>query len=207
MRVLARSPALRVTAAVAFSTALDAKAESSNRNEVRAALERDGWHVVWGKNFTEADWARGAKAIAQSVATENPGPFRAWFSGVMDENLAKIQRNVPGLTKRMLKGMIVQSLRAKKIIVYRGLKIHAGFATYDRWQRVVYHEPATVETWWYVGPIKTKGFKTIMVKKERRINLPNWHQLYLRIKLNRRGRRPRAAPPRCGGRQGRTVVA
>ena len=33
-----------------------AAAESSNRNQVRRNLQRNGWDVVWGHNFTEGDW-------------------------------------------------------------------------------------------------------------------------------------------------------
>ncbi|MDM4019332.1 hypothetical protein [Roseiconus lacunae] len=161
-----------------------ASRESSNRNEVRANLSR-GWSVIWGKNFTEADWARGLKAIAESIASENPGPFLAWFSSVIDENFAKIQANLGNVTRRDLERWIVQSLRQKQIIRYGGLRIQAGFATYNRWQRTVHHEPRPKWKWIY-GPFgsKTKIPDGVeMHKVEHKIPLPNWHQFYIRYQL------------------------
>ncbi|AFY54227.1 hypothetical protein Riv7116_1678 [Rivularia sp. PCC 7116] len=32
-----------------------AAAKSSNRNQIRKHLHRNGWNVVWGHNFTEGD--------------------------------------------------------------------------------------------------------------------------------------------------------
>jgi len=154
----------------------------SNRNDVRSNLSR-GWSVIWGKNFTEADWARGLKAIAESIASENPGPFLAWFSSVIDENFAKIQRNLRGVTRRDLQRWIVQSLKSKRIITYSGLKIQAGFATYNRWKRIVYHEPRTRKKkvhflggWTYV-------VESYMHRVEKKVPLPNWHQFYIRYQL------------------------
>lgn len=160
-----------------------AKADESNRNEVRASLSKD-YQVVWGKNFTEGDWAQGASAIAGSVASGNPGPFMTWFSNELEQNLAKLQQNLPGVGADTLRSWIVQSLNSKKIIVYNGFKIQAGFATYQRWNRIVYHEPETYECRWE-GPFGwTTGFCNRMVQKERRINLPNHNQFYVRFQLS-----------------------
>ena len=157
-------------------TATVAAAES-NRNDVRANLEKDDWSVIYGKNITEADWARATAAIVASIATENPGPFLAWFEATMEENFDKIERNLKDVTRADLKRWIVQSLKDKKIITYKGFKIDAGFATYDRWERVVYDEPRTRK-------IPRPPFvETYFVRVERRTNLPNWHQFYIRYKL------------------------
>lgn len=153
-----------------------ASRESSNRNKVRANLS-NGWSVIWGKNFTEADWARGLKAIAESIAMENPGPFLAWFSGVIDENFAKIERNLPGVGRRDLERWIVQSLNSKRIVTYRDFQIQAGFATYNRWERVVYDEPRSRR-------IPRPPFVEFYTERvEKRIPLPNWHQFHIRYKL------------------------
>jgi hypothetical protein len=160
-----------------------ARAEESNRNEVRRNLS-NGWSMVWGKNFTEADWARGTAAIAESIASDNPGPFLQWFDENMNENLNKIQNNMPGVARSDLERWIEQSLKKKKIVVYKNLKIQAGFATYNRWQRVVYNEPRTGQrrisgpfgSWTYVPYIYTE-------QVERQIALPNWHQFYIRYQL------------------------
>ncbi len=178
-----RAPVILVMTVAFFSAS--ARAEDSNRNEVRANLEKDGWRVVWGKNFTEADWARGTKAIVESVASENPGPFLAWFEATLQENLDKIQSNLKGVTRADLDRWIVQSLKSKRPIAYKGLVIEAGFATYDRWQRVVYDEPRTRMEMRRepITGIKTKVPVAYTERVEKRANLPNWHQFYVRYKL------------------------
>lgn len=122
-------------------------AESSNRNKVRSKLSQ-GWQVVWGHNFTEGDWVEGLGAISTSVAAENPGPFLKWFNGKVEQNWVKINQNFPDISKQFFKQMLVQSLREKKVIFYKNLDLDAGFATYDRWKRVVYHEPRTRRCGW-----------------------------------------------------------
>src|SRR5262245_49606389 len=96
-----------------------AHAQDSNRNEVRANLEKDGWHVIWGKNFTEADWVRGTKAIAESVAAKSPGPFLQWFGEAAEANFRKIQRNMKGVTRKQLEAWIVQSLHGRRVVTYK----------------------------------------------------------------------------------------
>lgn len=161
------------------------RADDSNRNEVRANLEKDGWRMIWGKNFTEADWARGVAAIAASVASENPGPFLAWFEQTLEENFDKIKSNLKDVTRDDLKRWVLESLKEKRVITHKGLRIHAGFATYDRWQRVVYDEPRTrieIRRDEIFG-IETKVPVVFTERVERRSNLPNWHQFYIRYKL------------------------
>ncbi|MEX2168348.1 MAG: hypothetical protein WD851_03485 [Pirellulales bacterium] len=170
--------------AIAVSLPARGHAAESNRNEVRSNLDRGGWSVIWGKNFTEADWARGTKAIVESVAAENPGPFLQWFSQTVDENFAKIERNLKDVSRRDLDRWLVQSLKEKKVITYRGLQIEAGFATYNRWNVVTYDEPRSRKKkkslpfggWTYVTEFYTE-------RVEKRVSLPNWHQFYIRYKL------------------------
>jgi hypothetical protein len=163
-----------------------ASREDSNRNEVRENLERGGYSVIWGKNFTEGDWIEGTKAIAESVAAENPGPFLRWFGQVLQDNFTKIERNLPGVARRDIERLILESLRNKRFVTIRGLHIEAGFATYNRWKRVVYDEPRTGQRkvrlypggpWTYVPYAYTE-------RVEKKIPLPNWHQFYIRYKIN-----------------------
>ncbi len=118
-----------------------AAAESSNRNQVRSNLQQNGWDVVWGHNFTEGDWAEGSAAIATSVASESPKPFLQWFDYKLEQNIQKLARNSTQLTTSRLKNIVLQSLKSKRIIQNNELQLQAGFATYKRWKRVVYHEP------------------------------------------------------------------
>jgi hypothetical protein len=160
-----------------------ANSEDSNRNDVRAKLE-DGWSVIYGKNFTEADWAQGVAAIAESIASDSPSSFLRWFGDEMNDNLTKIQRNLSDVAMSDLQRWIVQSLKQKTVIQYKGLRLEAGFATYNRWQRLVYDEPRTGQqkvsgpfgTWTYVPYVYT-------ARVEKKIPLPNWNQFYLRYRL------------------------
>ena len=61
----------------------------------------------------------------------------------MNDNLTKIRRNLSDVAMSDLQRWIVQSLKQKTVIQYKGLRLEAGFATYNRWQRIVYDEPRT----------------------------------------------------------------
>jgi hypothetical protein len=171
-----RNSYLVASVAVALFAACAAQAEDSNRNDVRANLEKDGWSVVYGKNFTEADWARGAMVTGQCFAVGNPGPFLAWFDTVLQENFAKIQSNLPNVARADLERWVFESLQKKSIITYKGLQIDAGIATYNRWQRIVVEVPDGIEYHGIHSRIKMK-------KVEKTTPLPNWHQFYVRYKL------------------------
>ena len=152
--------------------------ESSNRNQVRANLASNGWNVVYGHNFTEGDWVEGTAAIAASVACECPGPFLKWFDYKVEQMIDHLERSFKDVKRDVLKQWIAQSLKSKKVIVYKKLRIQAGFVTYDRWQELCYNEPRT----------RRCGFRNLSVcpyveKVCRKANLPNWHQFYIRFKV------------------------
>jgi hypothetical protein len=158
--------------------AVSAFGESSNRNEVRSNLESNGWQVVWGHNFTEGDWVEGTAAIAASASCECPAPFLQWFDYKLDQMLEHLQRSLSGVTKTVLKNWITQSLNQNRLVMYNGLQIQAGFATYDRWQDACINVPG-------YGRL-CGGCVTVFGRRycADKINLPNWHQFYIRFKLN-----------------------
>ncbi|MBF0344044.1 MAG: hypothetical protein HQL06_07420 [Nitrospirae bacterium] len=160
-------------------------ADESNREEVRRNLEGNGWRVIWGKNFTEKEWYEGTKAIAESIALESPAPFLKWFGDLMEENLVMIQNNMNNVGREEINRWIVQSLNSKRIITYQNLEIQAGFATYDRWDKLIYDEPRTYQCKQDLpfGAGWTWGVCTTTERVEKTINLPNWHQFYIRYKL------------------------
>ncbi|AFY54228.1 hypothetical protein Riv7116_1679 [Rivularia sp. PCC 7116] len=126
----------------------------------------------------------GTTAIAASVASENPGPFMKWFDYKLEHNLHKLALNSTQLTTSRLKNIVLQSLKSKRIVQNNQLQLQAGFATYKRWKRVVYHEPRTYKCkkhfpwggWTWV-------VCTTMKKVEKTMPLPNWHQFYVRYRL------------------------
>src|SRR5262249_51974177 len=130
-----------------------------------------------------------------------PGPFLSWFDGTMQENLSKIQANARDIPTSEIRRWLVESLRRKLVVTYKGLQIQAGFATYNRWQRTVYDEPRTPQKkvkfglgWTYVPEVYTE-------RVEKRIPLPNWNQFYIRYKLVRAGKPSQHGQPTGG--QGR----
>lgn len=181
---------------VAMLTCQQMLAQDSNRNDVRANLEKDGWTVVWGKNFTEADWAEGSKSIAESVAAENPGPFLKWFTQVLNENFNKIKNNLPGVLVDELERIVLQSLKQRQIVQIQGLRLEAGFATYNRWKNISADVPTGKVIWKGIdSKVETRTIR-------REIPLPNWHQFYVRYKIIReeaqsRQNNPQPATPQA----------
>ena len=118
------------------------------------------------------------------MVSENPGPFLKWFDYKLEQSLHKLSRNSSRLTKNSLKNLVLQSLKRKRIVQINKLQLDAGFATYKRWKRVVYHEPRTYKckqrlpfggwTWSVCSTMK---------KVEKTVPLPNWHQFYVRYRL------------------------
>lgn len=150
--------------------------ESSNRNQVREEIDRDGWRVAWGKNITEADWAEASAAIGVSISTGNSAPFLAWFDATLQENFDKITSHLKGLAVNELKNMIVSSLRGKRSVDLNGFQLEAGIATYDRWQEVTVDVPDGVE-------FRGRNSKIRMKRITNKVNLPNWHQFYVRYRF------------------------
>lgn len=154
---------------------------SSNRNQVRANLDKWGHYILWGVNMNEAEVAR----LGGKVFLSGGGGAVSYFENLVERNTAKLKRNAAGLPEKILKDMILQSLRQGRPVYYKNVQADAGIATYQRWKRVVYHEPRT-KTCWTGGYIKTKYPCTYMAEVERKISLPNHHQPYIRIRFSSR---------------------
>jgi hypothetical protein len=186
----------------------NAYSTESDRASVRSNLEKDGWKVAYGHTIAEAEWWRAKVAIDSAIAANTiPGAGSAlskaiittWLSYEIERQISKIKGNLQTLVRdealeQMLSArnrlyhVIWQSLREKKIILYNTPKVtlyvDAGVAKYNRWERVVYHEPHTYKckqklpfggwTW---------GVCTTMKKKERNVPLPPFFQPYVRFKL------------------------
>src|SRR5262245_14049069 len=121
--------------ALLFAEAPAARAANeSNRDEVRARVESGGWHVVWGVNVNEAEYARLAAAVAASVAAENPGPVMRYFDDYLERTMDKARRNAPGVSAKALKDTLARALqdRGRTFRVGR-IGVKAGIATYRRW--------------------------------------------------------------------------
>ena len=166
---------------------LQAFAEETNRNDVRARLAEGGWAVVYGDLINEADYAKVAGSIAVGVKTGNPSLIKAAFTEQLQVQFDKIKRTAPDILQADLERLILDAFRTQGQSIRRGrLEVSAGMATYNRWERVVYKEPRTY-TCMQKGPFGTK-FKSIcttMEAKERRVPYPNNFQPYIRYRWAR----------------------
>lgn len=163
---------------------LQAFAEETNREDVRAALARGGWTVVYGDLINEADYLKVSGSIATGVVTSNPGPIYAAFNDQLQAQLNKIMRTAPEIVRSDLANMLLQAFTTQGRSIRKGrLEISAGMATYKRWELMSYKEPRTYPCM-QKGPfgIKFKSICTTMETVKRRVPYPNNHQPYIRYR-------------------------
>lgn len=177
---------------LSFSVSKPSVGQDSNRNSVRASISNGNWYLVWGETINEAEYAKFTVAIAASVACECTAPVQGYFEDYYSRTVVKVKRNAPEVGQRVLEDLISQAFNDPgRIFSYRGVKVAAGVATYNRWNRVVYDEPYTYRCRWE-GPLGswTWGVCNGMKRKERRVPLPNWHQPYIKFKFISSSNRP-----------------
>ncbi len=156
-------------------------AESSNQNAVRARLSDDGFVVFYGEMITEREYAE----LTAAIATGNPKAVRDVLDEYTARCIEKAADQLGGDAGAELRDRLVKALLNGKNIrtTLKGADVGIGLVTYDRWDTLIYDEPRTREVWWKAGPIKTKGFETSMERVKKPVNLPNWHQPYIRIRV------------------------
>lgn len=188
-------------------TSTPALAASSNRNEVRANLERDGWSIAWGVTLNEAEYAKFIAAIGLSATCECITPIETYFNSLADRTVSKITTQLPGVAKQEVVEFIVKAFQGsqrERILVGNGFQISAGIATYRRWNDVIYDEPRTYRckqslpfggwTW---------SVCTTMERVKKTVSLPNHHQPYVKFRFDGRvvstqRRKPGASSIRVG---------
>lgn len=163
----------------------ESRGVKSNRKEVRARIEEDGWTVVWGININEAEYAKLTAAIATAVATDNPAPVKAYFDNYLERTIDKMQREVPGIGRDALTKAVLKALEERgRTFRVKRVGIKAGIATYQRWEKTVYDEPRTRK-------VKKKlpfggwtwSVESYTERVEKKIPLPNHHQPYVAFRL------------------------
>ncbi|MEW4530125.1 hypothetical protein [Maioricimonas sp. JC845] len=181
-----------------FGTLSDARAQSSNRNEVRAAISEHGWYVVWGVTINEAEYGKFTYAVANSVAGTNPGPVMAYFSHLAERNIDKVADQAPALSRRLVQDLVIESLdNPGRTISRANLQLRGGIATYRRWKTV--RVPDGTERYKIYGPRNpftgkrtwTYGYRPKF--KSVRVPLPNHHQPYVKFRILRPNNPPAVA--------------
>jgi len=136
-----------------------ARAEESNRNEVRANIAKDGWRVVWGITLNEAEYV-------ECIATFVAGKPELYFNSLLQRNINKFAKNAPGIAADAVRDAVIESLRNRGRTIRLGqLEVDGGIATYQRWVHVSFHNPI--------------DGRLIRHKQE----LPNHHTPYVRFRL------------------------
>lgn len=168
-----------------FSAA--AVASESDRSEVRGRVESGGWNIVWGKTIAAGEYAEFTAAAAASVATANPGPVSAFFGALIDQNIEKMSRNAPGVSKKAIRDALVKALndRGREFRIGR-VGIKGGIATYRYWHRVTVKVPDGTEKYKIKGPFGswTWGYRPKYKTVTKTVPAePNNHQPYFGFRL------------------------
>ena len=159
-------------------------AESTNRNQVRADLEKGGWSVVYGDLINEADYARFVAAVASSVACKCPAPIYEFFDDQVQQQYNKIKKTAPSIAQKALEDLFVRAFNSKGSVLRNGrLEVSGNLATYKRWDTVIYDEPRTYKCK-IKGPLGTWtwGVCTTVERVEKNVPYPNNFQPYFRFR-------------------------
>jgi hypothetical protein len=168
-----------VLAVLAMLGTMPARAQDSNRNEVRGRVAEGGWEIVWGELVNEAEYAK-------MVAALYTGSPEAYFSDYLDRTIARVQRTAPDVGKQAILNAMQRAFRDNGRSFQLGkVGVKAGIATYQRWNDVIVDVPDGVERYRIDGPFGTwtYGYRPRMKRVERRIPLPNHHQPYVGFRI------------------------
>lgn len=173
---------LTLAAFVCLSIAAPSRSRAgneSNRDDVRARVEADGWNVVWGVTINEAEYAKAAAALYS-------GNLGAYFGDYLDRNIEKFQRNAPGVTRDALVNTLKKAFkdRGRTFRVGR-IGVKAGIATYQRWYTQSIQVPDGTERYKIHGPFGswTWGYRAKFKTVTKQVPLPNHHQPYVAFRL------------------------
>ncbi|MCB0422280.1 MAG: hypothetical protein KDD61_14880 [Bdellovibrionales bacterium] len=195
--IIIRKGILLSTIALTFASSAE-----SNRNKVMDRLEK-GWEVAYGDPIDHEEELRYAVAVA-TTATCVAGSSGAATSGCYSAlnkffsyRLIKTARRIVQEIDRESLGHIIvnesivlkhlaKALKNKTSFKIGSIKVKAGLATYNHWRVLEYNEPRTFKckkkiplggwTWGLCGKV---------VKKKRKIPLPNTFQPYVRYRISR----------------------
>jgi hypothetical protein len=162
------------------------RGNKSNRNEVRARIEGGGWNIVWGVTINEAEYAKFIAAIAESVASENPGPILHYFDVYLQRTIDKMEANAPGIARQALLNAIIKALKDRGRMFKLGrIGIKGGIVTYSRWYTQTVKVPDGTERYKIKGPFGTWtwGYRPKFKDVTKKVPLPNHHQPYIGFRL------------------------
>ena len=95
----------------------------SNQEEVRSRIAENGWFAAYGTLINEADYAQ---LIAGAFV---PGLYQKYFTNLIEQNLAKLQKTLPDVATSALKEAFKRSIQGETVR-FGNVELKAGIATY-----------------------------------------------------------------------------
>lgn len=153
----------------------------SDRQSVRNRIEGGGWHIVWGKTIA-------AREYGELVAATYSGTLGAYFGYLLEENVKKMEKQMPGVGRDVLMKAIKQAMSGNQIVRVKDMGVKGGIATYRYWNVVTVKVPDGTEKYKIKGPLGSwtwgyrPKFKTVTKEVPAE---PNNHQPYFGFRLLR----------------------
>jgi len=151
----------------------------SDRQAVRNRIEGGGWNIVWGKTVA-------AREYAELVATTASGTLGAYFGYLLEANIEKMQRQLPGVSKRVLMDAVTRAIQGKQVVRIGRMGIKGGIATYRYWNTVTVQVPDGTERYKIKGPFgsRTWGYRPKYKTVTKTVPAePNNHQPYFGFRV------------------------
>jgi hypothetical protein len=142
----------------------------TNRAEVQANIQKGYEKVVFGKEIDHTTYATTLGALVASVSSGTPAPITAYLNELIAESLGDL---AVGMKQEIIREAL---LHPGKVFGNSKWEISAGFATYEHWKIVKVEVPDRLE-------IKGLALKVVMKLHTAKIQLPNTHQPYIRLRL------------------------
>lgn len=158
---------------------------SSNRSAIRAEIMGTGdWHVVWGANVDEIEYARFAAAIAAAIPTAG-GSLAEYFGTYLEKTVSRVQQQAPEIGRKVLFKLIAQAMTDRgKVFRHLNIEVQAGIATYDRWANFSYPK---IDFRRCTASVLGKSYEypcgLTLTTGTKDVNLPNHHQPYIKFRF------------------------
>jgi hypothetical protein len=108
---------------------------STNKFDKKAAVEAGGWTVAWSEDITETDLLQGVVAAGVSFASDEPGPFLAWVTSLVQRTAESLESTVEKEAAQVARDVISRALSghsAKEVTkAFSDWDMKAGAITYS----------------------------------------------------------------------------
>lgn len=177
-QAIANAPEPDAEDAVLQQLAGGTRAES-DRQSVRDRITSGGWYIVWGKTVATGDYVKLVASIAS-------GTVAAYFGELLEANITKMQKQLPGVARSVLLDAVKRALKGGSIVRVGKLGIKGGIATYRYWNVITVKVPDGTEKYKIKGPFGswTWGYRPKFKTVTKQVPAePNNHQPYFGFRV------------------------